>query len=199
MSRGGGRGGYVVLSGGTPTEVPAPQAWAAAKPYVLDNVVTVGSGATALQAQCILNHLSASSGLSVRSGELDGADKAKWRLVPSGAITALRNWSYNTTESTTTLTYVNEDDDRTVGTGFSTTGQIVFADDSGPAFDVAQNAAIAGNLVAMTIYPFGVKSGEPQYVGDVRFSSDSAAFSAEVQERTVDFAVQGAWTRSVQA
>ena len=197
MARRNGRGGYVAISGGSPTAVEAPADWAASTQYSLDDVVSVGSGADRIEALCVLGHESTASGLSESSGDLDGADKANWVKVENGAVTALQNWSFSTTEETATQTFTIESEDRTVGTQIVTTGQLVFADDDGK--DVAQKAIALGNTVTLTLYPKGVGAGLPQYRGSARFTQDDAAFSTEMQQRTVNFAIQGSWTRSDQA
>ena len=194
-----GRGGYAAISAGDPTAVPAPPAWAAATTYKLDQVVSVGSGAATVQAQCVLPHTAAATGLSVAAGVLSGADASNWRLVPTGALVSLRNWTYDSSEATTTETYVNEMSDRTVGTTLTTTGQLVVADNDEDGFDVAQRALKVQNEFALKLYPKGIASGNPMYAGTARITSESSGFSTSVQERTFAFAIQGDWVRSRQA
>ena len=191
-----GRGGMVAITSGNPTAVPNPPAWAAAEDYVLDDLVTVGSGTSAREALCVNGHTSTSTGLSVTSGALSGADADNWKLVAVGTITALRNWSYSTTETTEQETYVVDDADRTVGTTLATTGTLEYADDD--AEDVAQQAIRVGNEVALTLYPKGLGTGRPEISGTVRFTQVDSAFSTSVLVKTVNFAVQGAWTESDQ-
>ena len=199
MARRKGRGGQAAISGGSPTAVTAPSDWAASTEYERGDVVTVGSGGDAVQARCVLNHMSAASGLAVTGGALSGTQSDNWRLIQDGALIALRNWSYSTTEQTTQETYVIDQEDETVGTQLGTTGQLVVADDDEDGRDVAQRALAVGNEVTLRLYTEGVGSGRPQYTGVARFTQEDGAFSTAVNERTFNFSIQGSWTRSRQA
>ena len=196
-----GNGGQLALSGGDPTAVADPPDWAAATDYVLDNVVTVGSGNTAVQARCVLGHTATSTGLSVTAGVLGGADAGNWRLIQKGSLVALRNWSFDQSETETTIGYVIETDaegDRTVGTAVSVSGQIVVADNDEEGFDVAQRALTLGNRLTANLYPKGVGTGRPVWTGSMRIGPESGAYSTEVQERTFAFSATN-WVRTRQA
>ena len=194
-----GRGGYAAISAGNPTAVTAPPDWAATEEYQLDQVVSAGAGAMKVEAQCIIAHTAAASGLTVTSGSLSGPDASNWRQVPTGALTALRNWSFDISESTEAITYVNEQSDRDVGTTITTTGQLVVADDDEDGYDVARRALETGNTFTMKLYPKGVATGRPVRTGATRITGESGAFSTSLQERTFAFSVQGKYTRTYQA
>ena len=198
MARTSGRGGYAVISGGDPTALTAPPAWAASTDYVIDNEVTIGAGADLRTVQCVTAHSSAALGLVNTAGVLSGPQLANWREVPNGALIALRNWSFSTTESTEEEDYVNESTSRTVGTSIATTGQLVVADNDEDGFDIAQRALIVQNQVTLELYTKGIGTGRPKYTGTARFTGESSAYSTTTQERTFDFGIQGSWVRTRQ-
>ena len=195
-----GRGGFAAISGGSPTAVPEAKAWATGTAYGLDDVVQVTTGGNTSFARCVLPHQSKANGLTAAAGGgIEGTDSANWRSIAEGTLVALRNWSYSTSETTEQETYVIENEDRTVGTSKSTTGQIVVADDDGDGADVAQRALEVGNEFTLKLYPKGLGAGKPQWSGTARITEESGQFSTSVLERTFAFGVQGAWTRSRQA
>lgn len=194
-----GRGGQLAISAGNPTAVPTPDAWAASTAYKLDQVVTVGSGADATQALCILAHTAGASGLTASSGVLSGDDAPNWMAIEDGTLVALTNWTYDTSEQTTPETLVIEDQDRVVGTTTTTTGQIVVQDDDEDGFDEAQRALVVSNQFTMKLYPKGIGSGKSVFTGTARITGESGGFSTDTLARTFAFAIQGNWTRTLQA
>lgn len=195
-----GRGGYASISGGSPTAVPEPPMWATGKAYKLDDVVKITTSSNTSYARCVLPHNSAASGLTAAAdGAIAGADTSKWRSIEQGTLVALRNWSYQTSETTETETYCIESEDRTVGTSVTTTGQLVVADDDADGADVAQRALEVGNEFVLSLFPKGTGTGLPQWTGTARITEESGAFATSVLERTFAFSVQGSWTRSRQA
>ena len=180
--------------------MPAAKVWAAGTAYKLDDVVQVTTGGATSHARCVLPHQSKAAGLTAAAGgALEGADAANWRSIEQGTLVALRNWSYQISETTEQETYVIEGQDRTIGTNEATTGQIVVADDDGDGADLAQRALEVGNEFTLKLYPKGLGSGQPMWTGTARITEESGAFSTSVLERTFAFGIQGAWTRSRQA
>ena len=194
-----GRGGAVILSGGDPTAVPDSQTWTAGTAYKLDQVVKVGSG-TPLYAICILPHTAAASGLTATGGTLGGTDfnNGRWQEIEKGTITALESWSYETTEETTTKTYVISPADRTTGTQVTTSVTLVVAEDDYADFDATQAALAVSNTMALRLLPVGKGTGRPQYNGAIRVTGESGAFTTDEVNRTFTCQVQGAWVRSKQ-
>ena len=199
-NRTNGRGGFAAISAGSPTAVPDPPDWATATAYGLDDLVKVETGGETSYARCVLAHNSAANGLTAAAnGALAGADSANWRAIQQGTLVALRNWSFQTTETTEQETYCIEEEDRTVGTNKSTTGQLVVADDDEDGADVAQRALEVSNEFTLKLYPKGLGSGKPMWTGTARITEESGQFSTLVQERTFAFGIQGSWTRTRQA
>ena len=209
MARTSGRGGMVAISGGSPTAVPEPADHEDNHAYVLDEIVKVTTSSNTSYAVCVINHTSAASdGITAgANGAIAGADAANWRVMPQGNLSALRNWSFDTSETTSQESYVNETEDRTVGTTVATTGQIVVADNDEDGFDVAQRALTVGNQFTLRLYPrpagphetpktYLPKTGDAVFTGVARITGESGAFATNVQERTFAFAIQGSWTRS---
>ena len=201
MARTSGRGGYARITGGSPTAVAEPAAWAASTDYVRDNVVKVTTSTHEAYALCIRPHNSSASGLEADANGLDRSspDIANWREIDQGTITALRSWSFTTSETTENEDYVIESASRTVGTQLTTTVELDFADDSGPGQDVVQNAIVTGNEFQLELYPKGKGEGLPMYSGTARVGGDAGAFSTSTQTRTPTLNIQGAWTRTVQS
>ena len=204
-----GRGGMVAISAGSPTAVPDLPDHADGAPYVLDQQVKVTTGANTSYAICVLNHTSAAAdGLTAAvNGGIAGDDVANWRPMVKGNLAGLRNWSYDRQETTSEEGYVNETEDRTVGTAIRTTGQIVVAENDEEGYDTAQRALEVGNQFTMRLYtrPAGPhetpatylpKTGDVYWEGLARITSESGAFSTNVQERTFAFGIQGRWTRN---
>ena len=204
MSRTSGRGGFIAISGGSPVAVPSPAAWkTTATDYVLDDIVTVGTGNDAVQAICIENHKStATNGLTVSSGELSGADADKWDLLnEDGELTALTEWSFDDGSETGTQGFVRELRDRTIPGADTVTGTLVVAEDQ--FRDVAQQALKKRNTFTMTLYPASRKdasgdalpAGEKRtyFEGVVLVTSVAMAYSNELQVRTINWSAQGEW------
>lgn len=199
-NRKNGRGGVAAISAGSPTAVPEPKVWATGTSYKLDDVVKIVTGGNTSYARCVLPHAASANGLTAAAdGVIGGNDSGNWKAIPQGTLVALRNWTFETAETTQTETYVIEDEDRTIGTQVATTGELVVADDDADGADVAQRALAVGNQFTLKLYPKGVGSGLPVYSGTARITRESGAFSTETQERRFSFGVQGSWTRARQA
>lgn len=199
-NRTNGRGGFAAISAGSPTAVPDPPDWDDGGAYKLDDLVKITTAVDTSYARCVLSHNAQAGGLTAAAdGAIEGTQASNWRSIQQGALAALRNWSFSTTETTEQETYVVEEQDRIVGTLKTTSGQLVVADDDADGADVAQRALEVGNEFTLKLYPKGLGSGKPMWSGTARITREDGGFATSVLERTFAFGIQGAWTRTRQA